>query len=165
LFSLFPLEVAPLRERKEDIVPLLNFFLNQYNRKTGENKRFDRESYVKLLAYHWPGNVRELQNLVSRSAIICLEETISPLDLFIQENIEYVSQKQGIFPEKRDLKEEVAKLEAEFMENAFRKHQNIRAAAQSLGMDSSTFVRKRQRYEQMGLMKKSKKINKEIKNK
>lgn len=156
LFSLFPLEIPPLRERKEDIVPLLNFFLNQYNRKTGENKRFDRASYTKLMAYHWPGNVRELQNLVQRSAIISLEDMISPQDLFIEENIEYVSKKQEELPDKQDLKEEVAKLEADFMERAFKKYHNIRGAAESLGMDSSTFVRKRQRYEKMGLMKKAK---------
>ena len=156
LFSLFPLEISPLRERKEDIVPLLNFYLNQYNRKTGENKRFDRASYTKLMAYHWPGNVRELQNLVQRSSIISLEDVISPQDLFIEENIEYVSKKQEELPDKQDLKEEVAKLEADYMERAFKKYHNIRAAAESLGMDSSTFVRKRQRYEQMGLMKHTK---------
>lgn len=162
LLSLFPLEIEPLRDRKEDVVPLLNFFLNQYNHKTGENKRFDRASYAKLLAYHWPGNVRELQNLVQRSAIISPEECISPEDLFIEENIAFVSQKQDEFLEKRDLKEEVARLESEFMEQAFKKYRNIRSAAESLGMDSSTFVRKRQRYEQMGLMKKSKKNSKKI---
>ena len=155
-FSLFPLEIEPLRERKEDIVPLLHFFLNQYNHKTGENKKFDRESYSVLLAYHWPGNVRELQNLVQRAAIISPHEMISPQDLFMEDNIEYVSHQQEELLEKRDLREEVAKLEAEFMERAFLKYHNIRSAAESLGMDSSTFVRKRQRYVQMGLMKKTK---------
>ncbi len=161
LFSLFPLNVAPLRERKEDIVPLLNFYLNQCNKKTGENKRFDRTSYKKLLEYHWPGNVRELQNLVQRSAIISPEEIISPQDLFIEENIEYVNRGLDELPEIYDLKEEVAKLEAHYMERAFEKYQNIRSAAESLSMDSSTFVRKRQRYEEMGLMKRSRKKQKD----
>lgn len=156
IFSLFPLEIAPLRERKDDIIPLLNFYLNQYNRKTGENKKFDRISYKKLLEYHWPGNVRELKNLVQRSAIISTEEMINPQDLFIEENIEYVSKEQEELLEKCDLKEEVAKLEAGYIEVAFKKYQNVRDAAESLGLETSTFVRKRLRYEKMGLMKKQK---------
>ena len=43
LFSTLAVEVSPLRERKEDIIPLLQFFLNQYNYKAGQKKRFDRE--------------------------------------------------------------------------------------------------------------------------
>lgn len=156
IFSLFPLEIPPLRERKDDIIPLLNFYLNQYNRKTGENKKFDRAGYKKLLEYHWPGNVRELQNLVQRSAIISSEETIGLEDLFIEDNIAYVSHEQEAFLEKCDLKEEVAKVEAGYIEMAFQKYKNVREAAESLNLDASTFVRKRQRYEKMGLMKKQK---------
>ncbi len=154
IFSLFPLEIAPLRERKEDIIPLLNFYLNQYNRKTGENKKFDRSSYKKLLEYHWPGNVRELRNLVQRSAIISSEEMISLQDLFIEDNIEFVSKEQEGVLEKYDLREEVSKLEASYIEMAFKKHQNVRDAAESLCMETSTFVRKRQKYEKLGLIKK-----------
>lgn len=160
MFSLFPLEIVPLRDRKEDIVPLLNFYLNQYNKKTGENKKFDRNSYKKLLEYHWPGNIRELKNLVQRSAIISSEEIIGLEDLFIEDNIEYVSKKQEEILDKYDLKEEVAKLEASYMERAYKKYNNVRDAAESLGLDSSTFVRKRQRYENMGLMKKQRKKSK-----
>ncbi len=160
MFSSFPLEIEPLRERKEDIVPLLDFYLNQHNRKTGENKKFDRDSYKTLLEYHWPGNVLELKNLVQRSAIISSEEVIRPQDLFIEENIEFVNREQEELLDQCDLKEEVSKLEAGYMEKAFRKYQNVREAAESLGLDSSTFVRKRQRYEKMGLMKKQKKKKK-----
>lgn len=153
IFSLFPLEVVPLRERKEDIVPLLDFFLNQHNKKTGENKKFDRDSYKILLDYHWPGNVLELKNLVQRAAIISPEDIIGPQDLFIEENIEFTSKRQEELLEKYDLKEEIARLEASYMEKAFKKYRNTRLAAESLGMDSSTFVRKRQKYEKAGLMK------------
>ena len=55
------------------------------------------------------------------------------------------------------LKDEVAKLEAAYMSSAFAKYRNIREAAEKLGMDSSTFVRKRQRYEKMGLMERDRK--------
>jgi len=73
--------------------------------------------------------------------------------LFIEENIEFTSKRQEELPEKYDLKEEIARLEASYMEKAFKKYRNTRLAAESLGMDSSTFVRKRQKYEKAGLMK------------
>lgn len=156
-FSLFSMEVLPLRERREDIIPLLDFFLNQYNYKTGQNKQFDRESYLCLSEYPWPGNIQELKNLVQRAAIISSGETISAEDLFMHDHIEKIEQKQEEYQDHVDLKMEVAKFEAGYLEHAFARYGNIREAAASLEMDSSTFVRKRQRYEQLGLMKNPKK--------
>lgn len=164
-FSLFPIEILPLRERRDDIIPLLEHFLRQFERKTGEKKFFSRECYEKLFAYEWPGNVREAYVLVQRAAIVSTKEEISLKDVMIniengQEymqappdaNIEAALDGDGV-----DLKYEVAKLEAQYMAQAFAKYKNIRIAAEKLGMDSSTFVRKRQRYEKMGLMDKNRK--------
>jgi len=151
-FALFPLKLDPLRERKDDIVPLVDFFLNQYNKKSGEKKQLDRESYIRLMNYEWPGNVRELKNLVQRAIIISPTDVISDEDLFIEDNVEFVQRKQEEIPEKIDMKLEIAKLEADYIVRALRKFKSNRAAAESLGMDNSTFVRKRQRYEQMGLI-------------
>ncbi|SFR72386.1 sigma 54-interacting transcriptional regulator [Anaeromicropila populeti] len=157
-FSLFPLTVPPLRERKEDIIPLANYFLGRYNRKTGEIKRFDKESYMEMLDYHWPGNVTELGNLVQQSAIISEGEAIGKDDIFIKGNVEYYNRRVREFPEKVNLKQSVAELEAEYMTYAYEKFHNTREAAEWLGMDNSTFVRKRQRYVKMGLMRTDKKI-------
>ena len=157
-FSLFSVEVPPLRERREDIIPLIEFFLNQYNHKTGQNKHFDRESYQCLSDYPWPGNVQELRNLVQRSAIVSAGEVIRVQDLFLHDQVEKVEQykETNVYPDQTDLKMEVAKFEAGYLEHAFQRYGNIREAAASLGMDSSTFVRKRQKYEQLGLMKSEK---------
>ncbi len=152
-FSVFPLTIPPLRERRDDIIPLLQFFLKKYNQKTGENKRFDRESYELLMAYKWPGNIQELQNLVERAAIISEEDIIGPEDLSVEGRIEFIHKKLEDFPEKINLKEEMEKFEADYMTRAFEKYKNTRAAAESLGMDNSTFVRKRQHYEDSGMMK------------
>ncbi len=80
--NVFPIQVPPLRERKEDLQPLLEFFLERYARKF--NKRFSgvaRQSLEQCLYYHWPGNVRELENLVERSVILSAggELAIDPL--------------------------------------------------------------------------------------
>ena len=72
--NVFPILVPPLRERREDIAPLLNVFVDRFSRKVG--KRFstvDRQSILRCEEYPWPGNVRELENLVERSVILCPE--------------------------------------------------------------------------------------------
>jgi formate hydrogenlyase transcriptional activator len=72
--NVFPIRVPPLRDRREDIEPLLRHFVERYGRKVG--KRFaaiDRQSILRCEEYPWPGNVRELENLVERSVILCPE--------------------------------------------------------------------------------------------
>ena len=72
--NVFPIRVPPLRERREEIAPLLKVFVERYSRKVG--KRFatiDRQTILRCEEYPWPGNVRELENLVERSVILCPE--------------------------------------------------------------------------------------------
>src|SRR6202163_99704 len=76
--NVFPIEVPPLRQRKEDIPLLVEYFVDRYAGKaakkiTGINKR----SMELLQSYAWPGNIRELQNVIERSVIICDSENLS----------------------------------------------------------------------------------------
>src|SRR5207244_10026347 len=67
----FPVELPPLRERKEDIPTLVNYFVKRYAQRAG--KKIDsirKKSLEALQEYSWPGNVRELQNVIERSLII-----------------------------------------------------------------------------------------------
>jgi PAS domain S-box-containing protein len=69
--NVFPIELPPLRERKEDIPILVNYFVNRYAQRAG--KKIDtirKKSIDALQEYSWPGNVRELQNVIERSLII-----------------------------------------------------------------------------------------------
>jgi formate hydrogenlyase transcriptional activator len=69
--NVFPILVPPLRERKEDLAPLLDLFLRKYSQKIGKTfERVDPRTFEQCLLYHWPGNVRELENLVERSVIL-----------------------------------------------------------------------------------------------
>lgn len=157
-FSMFALRVPPLRERKDDIIPLAEYFLEKCNRDKGTHIRITKAGYEKLLTYKWPENVLELENMVSRAAIICQGDVIDVEDLFIpgnNEDIRNVMGRRGVpdeLPPQMDLREEVAAFEAAYMKKAFDKYGNIRDAADYLGMDASTFTRKRQKYVQMGLM-------------
>jgi two-component system response regulator AtoC len=69
--SIFPIEIPPLRERREDILPLARMFLANLQQKVGRRyEGFSREAENILLAYSWPGNIRELRNVVERAIIL-----------------------------------------------------------------------------------------------
>ena len=69
--NVFPLELPPLRNRREDIPLLVTYFLHRYARKSGKHfTRVDKKSLDQLQAYTWPGNIRELQNVIERSVIV-----------------------------------------------------------------------------------------------
>src|SRR5476651_2538390 len=69
--NVFPLEVPPLRERREDIAVLVEYFIDRYARKAGKTiRRVSKRTLDRLRAYPWPGNVRELQNVIERSVIV-----------------------------------------------------------------------------------------------
>jgi formate hydrogenlyase transcriptional activator len=66
--NVFPIEMPPLRERREDIPLLVAYYLNRYARKAGKHfTAVDRKSLDLLQSYGWPGNIRELQNVIERS--------------------------------------------------------------------------------------------------
>jgi transcriptional regulator with PAS, ATPase and Fis domain len=77
--NVFPIHVPPLRDRREDIPPLLDFFLKHYNEEFRKNVReISRAALDLLMRYHWPGNVRELRNVMERICIMHNQETITP---------------------------------------------------------------------------------------
>ena len=76
--NVFPIEIPPLRERKEDIRLLVEYFIDRYARKAGKNiTRVDKKTLRLLESYSWPGNIRELQNVIERSMILCETEIFS----------------------------------------------------------------------------------------
>ena len=79
--SVIPIEVAPLRDKKEDIPLLVRHFLNLQKEKGIGNKKVGPEAMDVLMSYNWPGNVRELENVVERAATLCEGGSITPSDL------------------------------------------------------------------------------------
>jgi formate hydrogenlyase transcriptional activator len=76
--SVFPIDIPPLRERKEDIPMLIEYFIDRYATEAGKKIRYVSKKSMELLqSYPWPGNVRELQNIIERSIILCETETFS----------------------------------------------------------------------------------------
>jgi PAS domain S-box-containing protein len=69
--NVFPLDVPPLRERREDIPVLVEYFIGRYARKAGKTfRRVAKRTLDRMRSYPWPGNVRELQNVIERSVIV-----------------------------------------------------------------------------------------------
>lgn len=80
--NVLPLEIPPLRERREDIPLLAEHFLKRSNMETKKQiTGFTSETMELLLSYHWPGNVRELENSIERAVVLCAEDIISPKDI------------------------------------------------------------------------------------
>ena len=76
--NVFPISVPPLRERKEDIPMLVEYFVDRYATKAGKKiRRINSELMDRLITYPWPGNIRELQNVIERSVILCDTEDFS----------------------------------------------------------------------------------------
>src|SRR6266446_6423900 len=70
--NVFPIHVPPLRNRKEDIPMLVEYFVKRYAEKAGKQiSKIDKNTLKLCQSYHWPGNIRELQNIVERSVILC----------------------------------------------------------------------------------------------
>ena len=79
--NVLPIHIPPLRERPEDVVPLVKHFASRSAARLGRPVRFDAGALPLLAAYSWPGNVRELANIVERMAILATAELISAADV------------------------------------------------------------------------------------
>jgi len=76
--QVFPIEIPPLRDRRDDIPLLVEYFVDRYARKSGKTIRdVDKKTIRLLQSYRWPGNIRELQNIIERSVILCESDVFS----------------------------------------------------------------------------------------
>jgi PAS domain S-box-containing protein len=150
--SVVPLHVLPLRERREDILPLARLFLHNINTRYDWKKTFSKQVMDRLVAYQWPGNVRELKNFVERIAVMSSGNVISLEDLPKDFSEKVNADKTGAvvddlvrptdlaFP--MDLAHVIKKVELRIINEAIRNGGSIRAAARMLGVNPSTIVRK-----------------------
>jgi DNA-binding NtrC family response regulator len=76
--SVIPLRIAPLRERREDILPMAHHFLAFHSTDAGRPLMLSPEAEEALLAHRWPGNVRELENVIERAVVMSGQETLMP---------------------------------------------------------------------------------------
>lgn len=137
-------QIPPLRERKEDIVPLLNHFLTVVNQKYHTQKTIFSDTIDAFENYPWPGNVRELENVLENLVITTPGDEIRRENLpkkFWSENGEPAAVgMREILP----LKVTVERVELAAIQHAIDQCGSVRKAAAALGVDPSTIVRKMQ---------------------
>jgi len=76
--NVFPIQVPPLRQRADDIPPLVEYFIDRYAKKAGKKiRKIEKKTMELFQTYKWPGNIRELQNVVERAVILCDDDTFS----------------------------------------------------------------------------------------
>ena len=144
--NVVPISIPPLRERPEDIIPMIRIFLNQNNKKMKEHKEIDSKAIAILMKYAWPGNVRELQNIIERLMITTRGSTIHPENLpsFILEAA--VNTEPVLITTGKSLKEALDDAEKEILIKAVEKYKTTRTIAKALGVSQPTIVRKLQKY-------------------
>ncbi len=82
--NVFPIKIPPLQDRKEDIEPLVTYFLKKYTVLFNKTINYLSDEALEILkGYNWPGNVRELENVVERAVVLCSSDTIKKEDIFL----------------------------------------------------------------------------------
>ncbi len=84
--NVVPIRLPPLRDRKDDISLLADYFIKKYNKIDGRNvKGLTKDAAQTLIRMHWPGNVRELENIIERAVLLCRGELVDKDALFVGE--------------------------------------------------------------------------------
>ncbi len=160
--NVFPINLIPLRNRKEDIVLLSFSFLNSFNTKYGYNKQFDYKSLYNFINYDWPGNVRELKNAIERLMLLSVDDIIINADpeqsknelnnedyTKVDESLSSISliSNDALFYDK-SLKNLVNEYEINLINYYIEKKGSLRNAAKSLKTSPATLSRKLSLYKQ-----------------
>ncbi len=144
--NVVPIAIPPLRERKEDVIPLILYFTDQLNRKYGLKKKFNPLVLKKMQEYAWPGNVRELQNMTERLFVTTEDEWIHEEHLPDHVNVNVKEHKGIQIHQIMPLKDAVELLEKELLQLAQKRYHSTTKIAEVLGVNQSTVSRKLSRW-------------------
>jgi len=143
----FQIEVPPLRERKEDIPPLVNTFVQRFAKQLGKAEpTIAPEAFQKLLDYSWPGNVRELQNAIEYAVVLARNDIIGIKELPTEIQLPPALQ-TSLAPVRRSGVASLDDMERETILQALTQtHGNKKKAAELLGIQRPTLYNKMKRY-------------------
>jgi len=144
------IHIPPLRDRKDDIPLLVNYFLAKFSQPNGKDKNFSPEALHRLQDYDYPGNARELENIIERSLALCDDSEIQPhhLPADLSKNQPFHLPKNQPVQANRSLEEN----EREYILSILRSVEgNKTQAAKIIGIDRVSLWRKLKKYEKNGI--------------
>jgi transcriptional regulator with PAS, ATPase and Fis domain len=146
----FQIELPPLRERKEDIPPLVASFLRRFSQQLGKPEpSIAPEAFQKLLDYGWPGNVRELQNAIEYAVVLARQSQITVKELPAEVQLPVVLQKteRAVASQSSGPARSLEEMERSAILDALAQcHGNKKKAAELLGIQRPTLYNKMKRY-------------------
>ena len=141
--NVVPIYIPALKERRDDILPLIHYFLEKFNKDYKKNKSLSPGTVETLYKYNFPGNIRELANLIERLVVMSENNQIQITDLpnavttFDAKTISY-----PLISEDIPLKDALKKYEISIIERTLKKYGSQREAAKALQVDQGTISRK-----------------------
>ena len=140
--NIFNVEIPPLRDRREDIPILVEYFLRMHSSRYDKNiVRIDHKGMKKLMNYSWPGNVRELQNVLERAVALSNTHEIQEEDIVLSSVID---EKQGLVTD--SLKESVENFEKKIIVESLKNSESIREAARNLDVTHTLLLNRMKKY-------------------
>ncbi|MGG1658617.1 sigma-54 interaction domain-containing protein [Brevibacillus sp. NRS-1366] len=145
--NVLPINIPPLRERQDDIFPLLCFYLQNFNSKYNRNRKLSNEAIQALQQYRWPGNIRELENVLEQLVIMSKKDEITLADLpqryrvLAEKEVHNFSVSQTAC-----LKKTLQDIEREIINQSYQEHKTTRKTAKALGITQSSLIRRLAKY-------------------
>lgn len=145
--NVVPINIPPLRERKEDIPNLVAHFIQLFNNKYRLTKRIDPEVIDILMKHDWPGNIRELENLIERLVVTTANNIITADDLpSYLSNIVSDNSSEVLVSSIIPMRKAVESVESQLLKMAYARYNTTRQMARELEVAASTIVRKAAKY-------------------
>ena len=134
--------IPPLKERIEDVIPLIQHFTKKLNERYHIRKRFSPQAAQMLMSYQFPGNVRELSNIVEQAFLMSKNDLVDALDLPVQVMSTLDTQRLIVNGGDKSYNDIVNLMEYKILKNAVEKYGSTHKAARNLKISQSTIVRK-----------------------
>jgi len=151
--NVITLTLPPLRDRREDLMPLAQHYLQFFERRQGrQNLAFAQRSEQVIASYSWPGNLRQLRNAVERAVILSPAQVIEPADLGMAGGVSEAGMEGPLEAAgtrtKMNIGDNISleQIEREHIAQVVARSASFEAAARVLGIDVTTLQRKRKRY-------------------
>ncbi|MFP7484517.1 sigma 54-interacting transcriptional regulator [Priestia filamentosa] len=136
--NVIPLYIPPLRERREDIIPLVHHFLTVFNERYNRNVEFSPKVFEAFLKGEWPGNIREIENMVER-LVVTSERIVTIRDVPFLQQETYTSAHLS-------LHQKLEEFECRLIQEAYEEFGSSYKVAEELGISQSSAIRKIQKY-------------------